>query len=101
MPQFESNELQSQMQLRDVSKKTWEISQRRLWEDFFNTSHLRRLLDLQINPLWDVSETLHETSQRCIWDGSMTAGLFISTGLSIWKNGYTSKNIYTFETKNI
>ena len=31
----------------------------------------------------------------------MPAGLFISIGLSIWKNGYTSKNIYTFETKNI
>ena len=67
MPQFESNELHSQMQLRDVSEKTWEISE---------TSPRRRLRDLQISPLWDVSETQHETSRRCIWDASMPARIF-------------------------
>ena len=51
-----------------------EKSQRRLRGDVFNTSHWRRLWDLQISPFWDVSETLHETSQRRIWDASMPAG---------------------------
>ena len=29
---------------------------------------------MQISPLWDVSEKLHETSQRCVWDTPMPAG---------------------------
>ena len=72
MLQFQSNELHSQMQIRDISEKTWEISETSRG-DVFNTSHRRRLRDLQISPLSDVSETLHETSQRCIWDASMPA----------------------------
>ena len=42
MPKFEGQELQSQMQLKDVSEK------------------------LQISPFRDVFETLYETSKRCI-----------------------------------
>ena len=34
--------------------------------DVFNQSPGRRFRDLQIGSLRDVSETLHETSKRCI-----------------------------------
>ena len=57
-----------------------ERSQRRLWRDVFNISHRTHLRDLQICSLWDVSETLHETSQRCICDASMLAGYVFSVG---------------------
>ena len=63
----------------ETSLKRPERSQRHLQGDVFNTSHGRRLRDLRISPLWDVSETLHETSQRCIWDVSMPAGLLLIT----------------------
>ena len=53
-------ELQSRRCNSKTSLRKPERSQRRLW-------------DLQISPLWDVSETLYETSQRCIWDASMPA----------------------------
>ena len=51
-----------------------ERSQWCLWVCVFNISHQRGLRDLQISPLWDVSEKLHETSQRCVWDKPMPAG---------------------------
>ena len=44
-------------------------SQRRLWGDVFNQSPGRRLRDLQISPLRDVSETLNETHLRYIHAG--------------------------------
>ena len=49
---------------------------RRLWGGVFNRPHWRRLIYLQISPLWNVSETLHETSQRCNWDASKPARLW-------------------------
>ena len=53
-----------------------ERCQRRLWGGLFNRSHRRSLRDLQISPFWHhVSETLRETSQRCIWDASLPAEL--------------------------
>ena len=51
-----------------------ERSQWCLWGCVINISHQRGLRDLQISPLPDVSEKLHETSQRCVWDASMPAG---------------------------
>ena len=51
-----------------------ERSHRRLWGDVFTKSQRRRFWNLQISCLWDVSETLRETSQRWIWDASMVAG---------------------------
>ena len=68
----------SQMQLKDVSRKP-ERSQRRFWGDVFYQSPGRRFRYLQISPLWDLSEMLNETSQRCIWDAFMPAGLLLST----------------------
>ena len=62
-----------------TSLRKHERSQRHLWGDTFNQSPERRLRDLQISHLWDVSETLYETSQRCIWDASMPAGSFLFT----------------------
>ena len=66
------------MQSRKCNSKTSlrkpEISQRGLWGDVSSESPARGLRDLQVSPLWDVSETLYETSQRCIWDPSMPAG---------------------------
>ena len=56
-----------------TSLKKIERSQRRLWGEVLNQPPGRRLKDLQISPLWDVSETLYETSQRSIWDVSMPA----------------------------
>ena len=57
-----------------TSLRKLERSQRRLWGDVSNQSPGRCLRDLQISPLWDISETLYETSQRSIWDASMPAG---------------------------
>ena len=51
-----------------------EKSHRCLWGGAFNISHWRRLKDLQISSLWDVSETLHGTSQRRIWGASRWLG---------------------------
>ena len=71
------------MQLKDVSSlRKPEGSQRCLWEDISNQSPGRRLKDLQVSPLWDVFETLYETSQGCIWDASMPIGLLLSLLLS-------------------
>ena len=80
----------------EMSLRRPERSQRRLRGDVFNTSHRRRLWDLQISPLWDVSDTLHEKSQKCIWDASMLAGMKHSNiqctsnsrinTLSVWEN---------------
>ena len=61
----------------ETSLRRPERYQRRLWGDVFNTSDRRRLWDLQISPLWDVSEAPRETSQRYIWDASMPAGLWV------------------------
>ena len=58
-----------------MSLRKSERSQRRLRGAVFNQSLGRRLWDFQTSPLWDVSETLYETSQRCIWDASMPVGL--------------------------
>ena len=54
-----------------------ERSQRRLWGNVFNQSPGRRLRDLQISSLWDVSQTLYETSQRCFRDAFMPAGVLL------------------------
>ena len=62
-----------------MSPRRRETSQRHLWGDVFNRSHERRLRDLQISSIRDVSETLGETYQRCIWDASMPAGMALST----------------------
>ena len=62
------------MQLKDVLKKP-EKSLQRLWRDIFSQSPERCLRDLQISPPWGVSEMLYETSQRCILDASMLAGM--------------------------
>ena len=52
-----------------------ERSQRHLWEDVFNQSLRIRFRDLQISPVWDVSEIMYErrlkdASRRCIPSGS-------------------------------
>ena len=54
-----------------TSLKKPKRSQRRLWGNVFNQSPGRRLRDLKISPLWDVSKTLYETSMylRCIHAG--------------------------------
>ena len=98
MPQFKGQELQSQIQLKDVSEKP-ERSQRCLWGNVFNQSPGRCLRDLQIIPLWDVSETLYDTSQRCIWGASMPAGLecFQQSQSSIER----SENTHVNEKENI
>ena len=75
----------------ETSLRRPERSQRRLCGDVFNTSHRRRLRDFQISPLWDVSETLHETSQRCIWDASIPAGWWIFAK-SYKKTNYAIQN---------
>ena len=52
------------LRVKNYRLKKTEISQRRLWGDVSNQSPERRFRNLQISPLRDVSETLHETSQR-------------------------------------
>ena len=47
---------------------------RSLWRDVFNHSSGRPLKDLQIRPLWGVTETLYETCQRCTCYTSMLTG---------------------------
>ena len=73
-----------------MSLRKPEGSQRRLWEDFFNQFHWRCLRDSQIIPLWNVSDTLYETFQRCIWDASidasMPAGINYFWGILSWEH---------------
>ena len=74
-----------------------------LRRDIFNQSSRRRFRDFEINPLGNVSETLYEMSQRCIWNAFMSLGY-----VSAWKFfvaiSYLYKNIRTvwyFLQKNI
>ena len=72
MPQFESKELHSQMELRDVSEKTWEISQtspgRRLQYISPETS-LRFENQPSLRCLWDAPWDVSEMHLRCIHAG--------------------------------
>ena len=84
MPQFEDQELQSQMQVKFMSEKG-ERSQRYLWGGVFNWSHIKHLRDFQIISVWDISETLGETSSRYIWDAAILAGIdkWLLNGLAL------------------
>ena len=64
MPELEGQELRSLRCNSKTSLRKPKISQRHLWGDVFNQSPGRRLRDLQISLLWDVSETLMRPLQH-------------------------------------